>query len=459
MKYDLACNFDIELLNAVIHRDSKRQVKSMFGKLKFDAIGGGRSCVLLPDISATQLAEYVDKCRAAGIAFNYLLNPMCLGSVEFDPGEHARMLVLIDQLYEVGIRDFTVNSSFLLQLMKKRYADVKITIGLYAYITTLQQVQYWMTLGADELTLDHGCNRNFGLLRSALRLCKGSGVGLRLIANNLCLHDCPFKSSHGCSTSHSSRTMTAMPPFDYHMLVCARQKARDVGCIISSGFIRPEDVKFYRQLAEEVGNDNFSLKLVERTRSSAFLMSVVEAYLSERYDGNLLEIMNWMRKKHMSVVPGPKAGMPAGGAPSHLSGPPQSHSGGPPQAGALSQFDMEAVRLYGKVIDFPEIYVENRKLDGFIDHFVHHYNCDRVVCKAAHGAGAPAVPACSYCSDWASKAVSRDEDAVQQWIADATTVLSSLDESTIFRQSSAEGKRSQAPSPSLGKLDSPLPGA
>jgi collagenase-like PrtC family protease len=431
MRYDLATNLDEKLLEGVIRLDHRRQIKSVYGKLKTDAVGGGRAGFLLPETSMEQLAGYVDKCHAAGIAFNYLLNPMCLGSAEFDPAEQGRILALLDQLYEVGLREYTVNAPYLLELMKKRYSDVRITIGLYAYITTLQQIQYWMNLGADALTLDHGFNRNFGLLRAALQMCKGTGVELRLIANNLCLHNCPFKISHGCSTSHLSKA-TKLPPFDYNLLSCALVKAQDMSSILSSGFIRPEDVKIYRQLAADVGNEALTLKLVERTRTTAFILNVVEAYLAESYDGNLLDILNWLRKKHMSMLPGPpKLARDAGGATG---------------LNSAAQFNGEAMMRYGKVIDFPEIRVDNRRLDGFIDHFVKHYNCDRVVCRGTAGScEASTKTTCGYCSDWSKKVISFDERSIQQWISDAIQVRSALADGSMFCNSPARRTASESP--------------
>jgi hypothetical protein len=51
MRYDLATNLDEKLLEDVIRLDHRHQIKSMYGKLKTDAVGGGRAGFLLPVIA------------------------------------------------------------------------------------------------------------------------------------------------------------------------------------------------------------------------------------------------------------------------------------------------------------------------------------------------------------------------------------------------------------------------
>jgi hypothetical protein len=185
-------------------------------------------------------------------------------------------------------------------------------------------------------------------------------------------------------------------------------------------------------LAADVGNEDFTLKLVERTRSTAFILNVVEAYLAESYDGNLLDILNWLRKKHLSRLPGP---------------PKFAHdAGGPTGLNPAEHFDREAMMRYGKVIDFPEIRVDNRQLDGFIDHYVKHYNCDRVVCRGTAGSRESSTKnVCGYCGDWAKKVISFDEPSLQQWISDASQVRAALADGSMFRNSPTRRTSSASP--------------
>lgn len=67
---------------------------------------------------------------------------------------------------------------------------------------------------------------------------------------------------------------------------CLSTKIEDMSNLISSDWIRPEDLCYYEKLCEETDNFNLSIKLVERTKSTKFLIRVVEAYARRQYKGN-----------------------------------------------------------------------------------------------------------------------------------------------------------------------------
>ena len=113
MQYDLATNFDEELIDFIVKHDTHKQIKSVFGKMRNDMAGGGRASFLLPEVSMEQLKKYVEKCNQAGIEFNYLLNPITLNDLLINPVKNIEFTNFIDELYNIGIRAFTVNSPLL----------------------------------------------------------------------------------------------------------------------------------------------------------------------------------------------------------------------------------------------------------------------------------------------------------------------------------------------------------
>lgn len=92
----------------------------------------------------------------------------------------------------------------------------------------------------------HHVNRDFKLLKKMLLYTKGKNVTLRLIANNLCLHMCPYSIMHGTVQGHfSCSDSCSRGDIDYCLMKCLSTKIEDMSNLISSDWIRPEDLCYY----------------------------------------------------------------------------------------------------------------------------------------------------------------------------------------------------------------------
>lgn len=415
--FDLGCNFDYALFDAVEQYDKKHAIRSFFGKLKNDGLPGGRNAAVIPDFTYEQLAEYVKECKKRDIQFNYLINPLGMDQYEIDPVMGKKIRQFIHDAYDLGIRAFTFNSPLLIKYVKNEFKDVFVTLGLYAYPSTVQSLEYWRNWGVDEITLDHCFNRRFDTLKSLFKQYKDTDLHLRVIANNLCLRECPFRLAHGTHVGHSDPNLMSM---DYSIINCAYKKVTHPAAILTSEWIRPEDIHYYRELAEETGYKNFSVKLVDRTRSTQFLTNVVRAYMTESYDGNLLDLVNWPQNKTMVVTP------TGGGATQN----------GRPMANIknIELIRPEAMATYGRAMNLPNIYVDNKKLDGFLEHFIKDNKCSSSLCmNNILEEGETAPNACGHCAAWAKKVISYDEAEVSQWVKLAETVLDTIQRGTIYK--------------------------
>ncbi|MGE5663048.1 MAG: peptidase U32, partial [Deltaproteobacteria bacterium] len=78
MRLSVATNFDPLLVESI----KEYPVVEIFGKLREDAVGGGRAPYQLAPVTRKRLAEHVRQARSAGIEFNYLLNASCIGNRE-----------------------------------------------------------------------------------------------------------------------------------------------------------------------------------------------------------------------------------------------------------------------------------------------------------------------------------------------------------------------------------------
>ncbi len=277
-KFSLAANYDPELVPKL----AAYPVDEVYGKFPTDGVSGGRPRYLATPLSEADLRRYIRLLDQHGIDFNYLLNGSCFGNREWTRPWQKKVTALLAKLGDMGVRRVTVSTPFLLELVKRRFPEFKVRVGIYAQIDTPRRARFWEDLGADAITLESfSINRDFRRLtaiRQAVR------CDLQLIANHVCLQNCPLQSYHQNGFAHASDD-TGTLFIDYCFLRCSRTRLADPSQFIKAAWIRPEDIDAY----EALGFTTF--KLLERGIPSAELLRRVKAYSERRFDGNLAELM------------------------------------------------------------------------------------------------------------------------------------------------------------------------
>lgn len=276
--FSLAANYDPALVPAL----AAFPVDEVYGRFPADGFSSGRPRYLATPLSAADLRSYVRLLGRHNIAFNYLLNGACFGNREWTRPWQKRITALLERLGESGIRRLTVSTPFLLELVKRRFPEFRVRVGIYAQVDTPRRARFWEDLGADAITLESfSINRDFARLaaiRSSVR------CSLQLIANHACLLNCPMQAYHQNGFAHASDDTHTLF-IDYCFLRCTRARMADPSNFIKAAWIRPEDLAAY----EALGYTTF--KLLERGIPSAELLRRVKAYSERRFDGNLAELL------------------------------------------------------------------------------------------------------------------------------------------------------------------------
>jgi collagenase-like PrtC family protease len=71
----------------------------------------------------------------------------------------------------LGVRRVTVSTPFLLELVKRRFPEFKVRVGIYAQVDTPRRARFWEDLGADAIVLESfSINRNFSRATRRCRL-------------------------------------------------------------------------------------------------------------------------------------------------------------------------------------------------------------------------------------------------------------------------------------------------
>jgi collagenase-like PrtC family protease len=265
-------------------------VGEIYGKLREDYPGGGKSSMAQAQPTRQEVADAVKETHSRGMEFNYLLNATCIGNHELTRRGYRNIRKLLDWLSLCKVDCLTVALPFLLEMIKKHYPHFRVAVSTQAAVDTLEHVCYWQDLGADSITLSHvSINRDFRELR---RITEHARCQLQLIANMICKRRCPSVTLHGNFNAHASQTFAATNRYnmDYYFVACLARNFSNPLSIIKSNWIRPEDLAVY----EELGIHRF--KIAERGLTTAALARIAGAYEQRGYSGNFMDLVPTMSK-------------------------------------------------------------------------------------------------------------------------------------------------------------------
>lgn len=391
MRLSVACNFDEALLDGL----DGLPVSEIYGKVTRDHVGGGRPSFYLPQVDWPMVTRFVNRAHDMGIEFNYLLNASCMANTEYSRQGQRHIREILDKVCEVGCDSVTVGHILLLQLVKRCYPQLKVRISAHRFVDSPRKARFWEDHGADCIVLNETAfHRELELLRT---IRESVSCDLSLIVNNSCRQDCAIAGSHAVSMSHGSQKGVNSVPLDYHMLFCLDYRLREPVNYVRANWIRPEDLHHY----EALGFDNF--KIVERNTPTPALLRRVRAYAARHYDGNLFDLVLPFQYRESDYTSGAaRDAFSLRRAMRWFFDPGRLNVTHLPKLMALGK---RTGLLYPWRDDNPPLYLDNRKLDGFMDRFLKK-GCIEVDCEKCH-----------YCHKWSDKALVIDPDYRREVLA------------------------------------------
>ncbi|MBM4324009.1 MAG: hypothetical protein FJ115_10660 [Deltaproteobacteria bacterium] len=347
MKLRVGTNWEFDLLDAL----KGTSVDALFGKLPFDVIGGARPGFVLPQVDRKFIEKYILACHEKGIEFSYLLNAPCLGNLQYSRKGYGQIIDLIEWVEHSGADSVVVGVPYLIDLIRKRFPRLKIKASTTARVNTVRKALQYEDMGVEEIIIDEHINREFKTLEAIRKAVK---CNLEILVNNICLWQCPYNYEHVNHDGHASREgeEEANCYLQYPGYLCLYRKLTEPVELLKSPWIRPEDLPHY----EALGYDRF--KITERFKRTLLLVEHVKAYENRRYDGNVLDLFTLPRKGAFT--------------PLHLEYFIKPEHVNIMKISELEKvFDLEVRQL---------IQMDNRKLDGFIEHFK-KMDCNQTSCS------------------------------------------------------------------------------
>jgi len=395
IKFSVATNWDDNLIKEIDILDTERKVTEVFGKLASDFIGGARPSYILNNISKKKAAHHIGLVKRTGRKFNYLLNATCMDNREFTRTGQREIRKLISWLDDLKVDAITVANPYLGYLIRKQNPKFKLTVSAQARVDSVRKIEFWIEeIGVNKVNLSgRGIVRNFPLLK---KIRSQTSCELQLIANQLCLHDCPIYIYHITFASHASQSRHPLRGFGINWCKtnCRYRMFTQPEELIKSDWVRPEDVGYY----ENVGIN--SLKVLERSRDTQGIIYTLKAYLERRFDRNLTDLFISPKNKPSKKI-------------------------------LLLNFlryffhplHINIFKLWKFRKVFPEvgIHIDNRKLDGFLEYFFEG-KCQIDNCKE-----------CGYCRGVAERAVRIDNAFREKMERESSDTIESFTNGEMFR--------------------------
>ena len=382
LRLTVAHNNDPELVPRLAEFGS---VESVFAKMPNDLVGGGRNTYVLKELNIQQLKSLVDQAHQNNIKFLYLLNASCLSNLELTRSYNNKLYAFVGTLVDMGVDGVVVAAPYLLDFIKRHFPSMKVSVSTFAIINSIKKAKLWANRGADRLIIMQDVNRDFTLLR---KIRQAVSCELELFANNMCVDQCPYPPFHAAFQAHASSSADSSKGFgvDYCGYNCTLRRLENPVEFLHGRFIRPEDIHLY----QDIGIDVF--KLSDRVKPSDWIVNAARAYHERRYDGNLVDLISYpyLRGKGDSVLSRP--------------------------AKWLLRPELINLKILKEMAAIGQsesmVYIDNRKLDGFAEHFMKH-DCKNTICGEE----------CKHCSKFAAKAVSLDEEKAAAQIAHHKEIL------------------------------------
>jgi len=242
--------------------------------------GSGR---VTPRINLEKFTETIKLIRTNHIRVNLIMNSTCQGAGWYSGQAMGETLEFLELMHhQHGVEAVTVANPIYIKVIRNRLPQIEICASVLSEIDSVKKAEIVTEYGANTITPDASINRDPGLLK---RVKEATGVKIKLMVNEGCLYKCPFRKYHFNFVSHWSKeleqsTMDGQDFFDH----CLAVSIRDYSQILKSPWVRPEDIAYYKDIAS-------SFKLVGRTKAKSFVLRSAYAYMSQQYDGNLIDII------------------------------------------------------------------------------------------------------------------------------------------------------------------------
>jgi hypothetical protein len=256
------------------------------------------------------LRRHIVAAHDAGLEFVVVLDTPSMEGHEFEPDTHAALRELFGHLAEAGVDCVELGFSYPIEIVRRQYPRLKVRAAETFRIHQLHQLELLADLGARSAVACQWSNRNFPMLRAMAAV---PGVDLWLNASGCNVREEPHYANLNLACAMGTLTSSRLA-LDAHGLAAAVfYFAHRVKLLLASplsllkvGFIRPEDVAAY----ERQGFERFRIDTAGMDTPQ--ILAAAQAYADGRFDGNLCELVPFLRSPIVPPALAPLSGTELG---------------------------------------------------------------------------------------------------------------------------------------------------
>jgi collagenase-like PrtC family protease len=279
LEFEVPYNNDLETLEEVLKMKelNGNRIREVYMASPKEYSGSGR---VLPEVNTEQIIKVVDRVHREGVRANLLLNSTCQGEFGYEPEVLEPKLAFLEEMHkEHGVEAVSIADPLYIKAVRERLPDIEICSSVLADIDNLQKAVIHRRVGSDVIIPDVNINRDLKLLRKIKEV---TGVTLKLMANEGCIHHCAWRKFQFNYIAHQPKDILING--DHLFFECQRMIAEDPSQILKSCWIRPEDTKRYEGITNH-------FKIVGRDKPRSHVIRTVRAYMEESWSGDLLDIL------------------------------------------------------------------------------------------------------------------------------------------------------------------------
>ncbi|MCP4149893.1 MAG: hypothetical protein GY757_19260 [bacterium] len=350
--YSVPSDFKNETIDAYHEMNQKyplSKVVDTYGNITVgDFFGSGRLTRQMPKSDFFDLKKYIKYCGERDIEFNYTFNTTYLRNMQFTREGAGSIKTFLDQLYEAGVRSMTTTMPSITELVQSFDHGFKIRTSTLCQITNPTKALAYKKMGTDKIVVDESINKDFFTLK-AIRDVYGENV--EVIANQICDKNCIYRMFHYNMIAGDVFGTSSNVGINYFEHRCVLQQLKSIDNLLKLCWIRPEDVKHY----VDIGIHYFKLQGRHTFIKGGDPVRTLKCYFEESFDGNLMDLLS----------------------------------------------------MFANLTSF-KVYVDNKKLDGFLKPFMEKENFCKNNCTK-----------CKYCETFAKKCIDfKEAEEVKEMAAE-----------------------------------------